>query len=299
MLTRSRLSDRPYICHCHNNTGETLKPTHLMRPGNIKRHLSSSSIFHFAFIVCGLMRVSSVSGQVDKTTTIRGRVTTPSGRPIVEAEVGVPGTDLASFSNDSGKFELRGIPSGERIIRVRKIGFKPVHLVAKLAAGQAQETVIVLEPGAYELPDVEVTARAAKPLEYAATTKYDDFFRRRANGFGHYLTREQIERRHAFRTANLLSGIPSVRLIFRHSGISGTDVIFSRCSRVGVWIDGFPQRVSDIRVRTGEMTPSVVGEYLDRVRPSEIAAIEVYTGPAELPAEFLSDTCAAIVIWTR
>ena len=263
------------------------------------RFCPSSSILALTSLLCGLLRVPSAAGQAQKLSTVRGRITTASARPIGEAEIGVLGTSLASFSNDSGKFELRGIPPGERIIRVRKIGFKPLHLVAKLAAGQAQEIVIVLEPGAYELPNVEVTARAAKPIEYAWTTKYDDFLRRRSNGFGHYLTREQIERRHAFRTPNLLAGIPGIRLIFRHSGIGGTEVVFSRCGRVSVWIDGFQQRMSEIAPSVGETTPSMLGEFLERLRPSEIEAVEVYAGPAEMPGEFLNDSCAAIVIWSR
>jgi hypothetical protein len=39
--------------------------------------------------------------------------------------------------------------------------------------------------------------------------------------------------------------------------------------------------------------------YLDDVLPSQIEAMEIFRGPAEMPAEFLDDSCAAIAIWTR
>ena len=46
---------------------------------------------------------------------------------------------------------------------------------------------MLLEPGKFELPEIEVTARYAKPARYAGTNKYDDYFRRRRIGFGHGL----------------------------------------------------------------------------------------------------------------
>ena len=35
------------------------------------------------------------------------------------------------------------------------------------------------------------------------------------------------------------------------------------------------------------------------VHPLSVEAMEVYTGVAQIPAEFLEDACAVIVIWTR
>lgn len=44
------------------------------------------------------------------------------------------------------------------------------------------------------------------------------------------------------------------------------------------------------------MTETVRGGWLT---PAQVEMIEVYTGPAQMPAEFLDDSCAAIAIWTR
>ena len=40
-------------------------------------------------------------------------------------------------------------------------------------------------------------------------------------------------------------------------------------------------------------------EALEYLRPSDIEMIEVYRGVGQIPGEFLVDSCAAIVIWTR
>ena len=42
-----------------------------------------------------------------------------------------------------------------------------------------------------------------------------------------------------------------------------------------------------------------VAEALHLVTPRDIEAIEVYTGVARIPAEFLEDACAVIAIWTK
>lgn len=43
----------------------------------------------------------------------------------------------------------------------------------------------------------------------------------------------------------------------------------------------------------------MTGEMLQRILPSQIEMIEVYVGPAQMPAEALGNSCAAIMIWTR
>jgi hypothetical protein len=129
-------------------------------------------------------------------------------------------------------------------------------------------------------------------------------------GLEAYLMRDEIERRGAGRTPSLLRGIRGVRLLYRHAGVSGTDLEIIGCDKVGVWIDGQKQRYADVpRPRRngeglghGAVTESTWGataSHLERVLPSQIEMIEVYRGPAEMPAEFIDDSCAAIAVWTR
>ncbi len=130
--------------------------------------------------------------------------------------------------------------------------------------------------------------RFAKPAEYAFTTRYDDFFRRRAFRSGTFRTREDALFQSAFQTAELLRGIPGVFVRFSQGGLS---VAFSACresyAKVSVWIDG-------ARVITDNHN-----EALTYLRPEDIEMIEVYRRSGQIPGEFLGDSCAAIVIWTR
>ena len=59
-------------------------------------------------------------------------------------------------------------------------------------------------------------------------------------------------------------------------------------AKVQVYIDG-----------TRVTQSSSVTDALRLVTPRDIEAMEVYTGVARIPAEFLNDACAVIAIWTK
>lgn len=274
-------------------------------------------VWQLAAVVLGA--AVAAHGQAAGLAILRGRVSVATGRPIVGAEVGVLGDSMVSAVADSlGQFVLSSIGPGTHVVRVRRIGFRAAYFSAHLEPGEVKQVAIVMEPGEYELPEIRVTARSAKPIEYAWTTKYDDFFRRQRVGFGYFLTRDDIDKKHPYRTPNLLAGIPGVKLRFRHSGSSGTEVYFTGCTRVSVWVDGWRQRYPEIpeearnAARTKRMTASgflrstgpdtlgmALGNLLERVLPSQIELMEVYKGASQIPAEFLDDSCAAVVMWTR
>jgi hypothetical protein len=77
--------------------------------------------------------------------------------------------------------------------------------------------------------------------------------------------------------------------------------VFARCkgplsgaskdkTAVQVYIDG---------TRVTNSKDDTVAEALRLVTPRDIEVMEVYSGVARLPAEFLEDACAVIVIWTK
>ncbi len=151
---------------------------------------------------------------------------------------------------------------------------------------------IFLIAGAFDLPDVTVTVKSAKPIEYANTAKYDEFFRRKQVGLGRYLSRRDIDRKAASQTVSLILGLPGVRVMLGVPGVSPTHVWFRGCTQVSVWVDGW-------MLSPQARTPAELGELLDRIHPLVIEMIEVYDSPAVMQAEFLGDSCAAIAIWTR
>ncbi len=257
--------------------------------------------------------------QPQRPGTLTGRVAA-NGRPIAGAEVGIVDSPLRTITSYSGTFVLAGVPAGPVTVFVRAIGFLPTVTRLRIPEGApAPPQPIELTAAAQLLPELRAEARWAKPARLAHTTRYDDFYRRRRSGLGTFLTREDIERAAAMRSFELLRGLPGIQVAWNPPGVPGTRVRFARCEhfppRVSVWIDGRKQPFSppppppDVGRRSDLDLDPVLRwqsetwrewlELFDAVKPSDIEAVEVFRGVAQIPAEFLDDSCAAVAIWTR
>lgn len=88
--------------------------------------------------------------------SIRGAVTDSSGGAVVGATVSVDGTTLRAATTASGRYSLRGVPSGNRLLRVRAIGFAPTDRQVEVPPGDVVDLDIVLARSAVELAPIDV-----------------------------------------------------------------------------------------------------------------------------------------------
>lgn len=241
-----------------------------------------------AYLICHGAFPRSAEGQNTASSRLQGKIVTQTGAPLTEAEVTILDLSRTVLSDSAGRFDFGAVPTGEYVVRARRIGFRGQFWAAKLERAQTKDVLIVMELGAQQLPEVQVTARSLKPIEYAYTHKYDDFFRHRYVGLGFFRTREQFERLNPLRTADILFAIPRIRV--RHFAFENPQVWIEGCKRLGVFIDGFLQYPVGV----------TSGDRLERIHPSRVEMVEVYRGPAEMPAEATSsNNDCAIMIWTR
>ena len=264
---------------------------------------------HHYVSVLLLALAARLEAQTDSVrAVISGRVIDLAETPIKEAEI-VWQTDKRSvFTGADGTFRLSVPIRGVTVVLVRKPGYRGQALRMDLTGGSWSGDIRLIA-GPYQLPDVEVSARYAKPAEYAETDKYDDFFRRQKLGMGTFISREQIERMNVFHTVELLRGIPGVFAnISDPSNPLTADIRMARCSgegnrlgKVAVYVDG--RRLIE---------PGPWGErgyygknahdlayMLEQIAPTGIEMVEIFRGPSQIPGEFHWDGCAAIAIWTR
>jgi hypothetical protein len=113
-----------------------------------------------------------------------------------------------------------------------------------------------------------------------------DWLRRKAEGRGRYITREDLESRRSPTIPDALRSLAGVRIECRTSIVCVVRMARSpRNCGPGYFMDGIPA------------DPAVV--WLTPVQ--EIEGIEVYSGPAETPPELegVSSRCGAIALWTR
>lgn len=220
----------------------------------------------------------------EKYGNITGFVRDSSGQAIARVRITVPGTNRQSESDEQGHFRLRLVAAGRAMIELQRFGFLRKTTDVLVHGGRTTEVVIVLAAVAQSLAPARISAAAAPPQP---TGRFAEFDRRRSGAFGHFITREEIERQHAMHFTDILRLIPGVRIAagFAQSGVR---LRGARCPP-HVWIDGTPAGAAEFN--------------LDAIPLQTVQGVEVYSGVATVPAELMAGRargrCGVIVVWTR
>lgn len=204
----------------------------------------------------------------------------------------IPGTtiihagDGRSVTSDSlGYYLFPDLAAGIVRFTVRAPGYPIATFAVALTNGERMERDIELDSlaaragdGAQELPAVAVEAPASLGRRYA------DFERRKMQGRGQYVTRADIEANGASTLQDAVRNLRGVNL----------DCTGSECA---IRMARAPMRCSPEYV-VDERVDNMFGP---SVPIRDIEAIEIYTGPSEVPGEFAGRNagCGVVVIWTR
>jgi carboxypeptidase family protein/TonB-dependent receptor-like protein len=213
--------------------------------------------------------------------TLAGTVAATDGSAVPEAEVTVisGGTDSTRVRSDSaGRFVAAGLPAAAVTVRVRRLGYQPKSLDVTLRQGSAP-IIITLEPNPAELGTVKIREIAAEP-----DARLREFYARRSsNSFGHYFEGSQIEKRRPQFISEMFRAVPGVTL--SASGRVGNTLRIRGCAPL-VWIDG-------VRIPNSQID--------EVVTPSDVAAVEIYSSFAGIPAQYFdrTATCGTILVWSR
>ena len=220
-----------------------------------------------------------------------------TGLPVVNAVVVSLHDGKAVTTDTTGAFLIEKLPAGIIRVLVRADGFPQAGLVVALATGEAMERRVELDSTTG--PRVVEEAAPAPPpgqrvQQLAAVTvteapsmgpRYANFERRKKTGQGQYLVREEIERSGA---NTLVDAVRTLRGVTMDCGGGLACTIHMtrapmRCS---------PEYVVD---------DNVDNMFGPTVPVRDIEAIEVYTGPAEVPGEYAGRNagCGVVVIWTK
>jgi TonB family protein len=220
---------------------------------------------------------------------VLGVVRSADGTPLVGAEVvltprlSAPGVTMGrkTITDDSGTFRIPSIPEGAATIAVRRLGFKPATIETPVPS--TVPLAFALEPTAVQLSKVVVQDRRGRYEGPMA-----NFNRRRDLGFGRFITRDDIEKRQALRTTDLLRTLPGVMVSPGRTGISQIRLRSNNCPPF-IWLDGSPALAGYLDV--------------DAFDPGTLAGIEVYNGVGTVPVELRGprgeERCGVIALWSR
>ncbi len=221
---------------------------------------------------------------------LRGVVRAASGNPVGGARVQLVGGTTVTTTDRDGAFVLAGQPVGSRLLDVRALGHVPLQLaVDLLGTGAPNAVAVTLTNVRSYLDTIRVTERRIDRTGFER--------RRRTLLMGRFLTPDDIAKRTAILTTDLLSGIGGVRLtvnqfgqrqVLMRGGFGGT-------CRPDIYIDGMP-------LLFGMDTAWASTNELDLfTRPDRLAGVEIYRDVSIAPVQFKRDPlsqCGSIVVWT-
>jgi hypothetical protein len=216
---------------------------------------------------------------------ISGTIKDSTGIPIPGVEVVLLQVRGVVYSDSLGVFRFANISPGKRQLHFRRLGFSPKSNDADISEGQTLALAVVLEPYATEIEGmtVEEATRRHQVLS--------DFYDRSSRGFGHFVTREQIEKRNPMNLSDMMRMIPGARLVPLRGGSQAT-LRFSRAQGARdcppqYWVDG---------VKAWNLN-------IDDIVPQDVEGIEVYSGASTVPPQFNTregtTICGVVLIWTR
>jgi hypothetical protein len=213
-----------------------------------------------------------------------------TGAPVAGAAVSLVEGERAVRTDSTGRFILLGLPSGLQRFEVTAEGWKRAVVLVSLRPGREAEHTVALEGAGRAAQGLDPVTVKAAATHAPGSYRLTDFERRRRTGRGHYLTENDILRVGA---SNILDATRGLRGVSQEcGGYEAGGGVGCRVHMVRAKRNCAPDYVVDGREDNmfGSSTP---------IR--DIVAMELYTGPSDMPAEFggVTGGCGVVVIWTR
>lgn len=247
-----------------------------------------------------LIPPASVPAQAALTGIVRDDST---ARPLAGVEIILQTTNHRALTNEAGRYEIMGLPTGIYQVIFRQVGFLPVRMDVLLRDGESTRANVVLVRSEVVLDPIEVIGETPRPRG----NMLDAFEERRAMGFGEFIDSETLRRSEHLKLPDVLR---------RHSRIELRYICFdeprspiAQCRDEKGWMPYNHGRIS-AGGQYCEMHVMLDGHLITRQGPvdlrtflpiNELEAVEIYRSMAQVPVQFADpDTrCGIIVAWTR
>jgi len=213
-----------------------------------------------------------------------------NGMPVDGAVVRVVDTGLQTLSNHNGRFLFPEVESGRYAVEIEHLAYGTKRYPVEVPFGGAAQVEITMSQTPIELEPIVVEAKSRAWL-----STMSGFYQRMDRGLGVFLTPEFIEQRAPTTLTDALRGLAGVRVVKQPGPGNNYGVLLRGAVRFnGTGISTCPPILYIDGVRVQDFP-------LDEIYGGDLAAVEVYRGASELPAQFAgSDAgCGVVVVWTR
>jgi hypothetical protein len=261
----------------------------------------------------GLLLLGGRRTLVAQASVLSGTIARDSaGTAVAGAEVLLPALKRSAMTNDAGAFRLEKLPAGRYEVIVRHIGFEPLIDTVQLDQGtQVDRRFLLIEKPAA----LEPTVTTAPERKYIAPA-LRDFEERRRQGFGHFITDEELRKDESRDMANIILGhMPGLtRFRVPNDGQGGHGQTYIGTTRkcgdgpaflscrsggsycpVTLYVDGVVVFNSANNKSTADIPDLML------FRGADYAGIEYYAGGASMPTKFnfTSSGCGVLLLWSR
>lgn len=225
--------------------------------------------------------------QVEETGRLRGKVIdSATGGALAGADLLHTASGLHAVTNENGEYVIDQVLPGRSVLVARRIGYRPEFIDVTVEVRQTDTVNARMKPVPVRLADLEAQALGPDNGEFEARVK---------TGIGEYWTEEEIRKHDGGTITPLLGGKASLR-----EDRGGVLMNNSRSRQCGL-PQPVPVVLDGILISGGTM-----GGFATNLRPDNIAGMEYYKGPAQVPLEFQSlglrtngFRCGLLVVWTR
>lgn len=233
----------------------------------------------WAFVVAMMsMTLIANPASAQQTGTIRGQVADAvSMRPLVGAQVSVPGTNQGGLANSNGQFLILNVPAGTHIVRAELIGYGTEEQEVEVVAGEVAQADFQMSQRALELDAVVVTGTPGETQRRAIGNTVSTFDASRVTeSVPVPSVQELLQGRTPGLTLVADGGAAGDGSAIR---LRGSGSIEGRFEPV-IYVDGI--RVSSGTNSFDDQCGSVTHctDALDFLNPNDIESVEVIKGPA-------------------
>jgi hypothetical protein len=225
-------------------------------------------------------------------------VTDLHAQPLADVTLDVEppnGAKRTVVTGPSGRALLPDVAPGLLTVRARRVGFKPGRVAATIEPGRNTVPIMLSNIDGPTLDTVRVVGDRRRSI------RHDEFETRRVNRQATAsITRAEIERRNPASLWQMLTGIPSIKVVdidtmvvalSTRSVALKPDLSIEPCFLL-VMIDGTAmnseQKGFDLR-----MLPP----------PNDVYGVEIFAGPSSIPLQYggtgSGKWCGMVAIWTR
>jgi len=219
-------------------------------------------------------------------------------QPIADARISaaLAGQTADGVTDSRGRYLYRAPQSGKVTFLIRRLGYDVGALSVEVVNGDTARVTFAMTASVQTLASVDVRDTMTSVSPFLAEFEYRV---KHHVGAAAYITRQEIEKRHSVLTTDLFRRIPSLTIWDSAGVLIPASKRMPKLAKPGevTKLDPCPLQV------VVDGIAKEPGFAVNTLPPEQIHGIEIYPGPASIPAQYYSlrrdAYCGLIMIWTR